>query len=116
MFSIQEEKQQAVSSSTDKGLSAEFSRLTKSITTNAATNHTTSSPATSSSVSRSLSSSSSLSNSESNCKKLNILITVNRAYQEAIDDKLEKLKKLLKDNIEKQVNPLLFFFLPSENF
>jgi hypothetical protein len=46
-------------------------------------------------------------------QKLNILLTFNRAYQEVLDEKIVKLKKLLKENAEKQVGNALFFIFLS---
>lgn len=47
--------------------------------------------------------------SESNLRKLNIFLAINRAYQEAVDEKLKKLNQLLNDNLSKQVNRILCF-------
>lgn len=35
--------------------------------------------------------------------RLNIVLAINRAYQEVIDEKLNKLKSMLAENLRKQV-------------
>ena len=44
------------------------------------------------------------SNRNIDSKLINAILTVNRAYQEALNEKIAKLKKLLNLNIHQQVN------------
>lgn len=39
-------------------------------------------------------------------KKVNILLAINRAYQEVLDEKLAKLNDLLQRNLQKQVRKI----------
>ena len=52
-------------------------------------------------------------NSDENTKSnlLKTILTINRAYQEVINEKIQQLDKKLKYNLYCQVNALIFYYL-----